>query len=78
MMDIYEKMADEDKCTFIDLYVRSSNKKAVQVYKNFGYIVYEVLKDYYESEAAYDMHKSLSLDVDSKYMIPVSSPGICT
>ena len=33
--------------------MRSSNKKAVQVYKNFGYIVYEVLKDYYESEAAY-------------------------
>lgn len=43
-----------NKCYFVDLFVRVSNKTAFQMYSNLGYIVYRRIIDYYLSENADD------------------------
>jgi N-terminal acetyltransferase B complex catalytic subunit len=54
---------------YVDLFVRSSNKIAIEMYKKFGYVIYQTINKYYSSdgiqpaEDAYDMRKSLKRDV---------------
>ena len=47
---------------FVDLFVRPSNKIAVKMYENLGYIVYRVIEAYYRDEDSYDMRKAMPRD----------------
>ena len=56
---------------FVDLFVRPSNKIAVDMYKNLGYIVYRTVEMYYTGEEdAYDMRKAMPRDKDKVTLIP--------
>ena len=56
---------------FVDLYVRASNKVAVDMYKKLGYTEYRHVIGYYSGEEdAYDMRKSCIRDKERKLMIP--------
>uniref|UniRef100_A0A7E4V8R5 N-alpha-acetyltransferase 20 n=1 Tax=Panagrellus redivivus TaxID=6233 RepID=A0A7E4V8R5_PANRE len=80
LMDKFEKLCIEQNCYFIDLYVRISNKVAVEMYTKMGYIVYQQIIEYYsgeDPEDGYDMHKALPADVDKLSMIPKPHPVTC-
>merc|ERR1711934_576748 len=75
LMDALEKISEQKKCWFVDLFVRVSNAVAITMYKNLGYVVYRTVLQYYSGETdedAYDMRKALSRDRDKKTMIPLS------
>jgi len=75
LMDALEKISEQKKCMFVDLFVRVSNAVAITMYRALGYVVYRTVLQYYSGETdedAYDMRKSLSLDKDKKSMIPLS------
>lgn len=61
---------------FVDLFVRSSNKVAIEMYRKFGYDVYRIVDKYYSddtnqpAEDAYDMRKSMPRDVNKECSIP--------
>lgn len=62
---------------FVDLFVRVSNKVAVDMYKRLGYSVYRRVLEYYfgdPDEDAFDMRKALSRDVLKKSVIPLAHP----
>lgn len=53
---------------FVDLFVRSSNYLAINMYKSFGYVVYRRVKGYYSNstgpdEDGFDMRIPLRRDV---------------
>jgi len=75
LMSILEDVSEKRKCYFVDLFVRVSNKVAVDMYHRLGYIVYRKVLEYYSGERdedAYDMRKALSHDVDKKSVIPLT------
>lgn len=61
---------------FVDLFVRSSNKVAIDMYKKLGYSVYRTVDKYYSddtnqpAEDAFDMRKSMPRDVNKEMSIP--------
>jgi N-terminal acetyltransferase B complex catalytic subunit len=58
---------------FVDLFVRTSNNVAIQMYEKFGYIIYRRVLEYYvgpNPEDAYDMRKALPRDLHRKSVIP--------
>lgn len=64
--------ADQD-CYFMDLFVRASNKLAIDMYKKFGFHVFRRVERYYGSgdnphdgEDAFDMRMPLKRDVDKE------------
>ncbi|KAJ3128888.1 N(alpha)-acetyltransferase 20, NatB catalytic subunit [Nowakowskiella sp. JEL0407] len=62
---------------FVDLFVRSSNAIAINMYHKFGYTVYRRVIDYYsgpESEDAFDMRKALPRDVNKESVVPLTRP----
>ncbi|KAI3637198.1 hypothetical protein MIR68_004904 [Amoeboaphelidium protococcarum] len=71
---------------FVDLFVRVSNKVAVQMYTSMGYVVYRRVLQYYSGcidpngssasgdEDAFDMRKSLRRDPQRLSMIPLKHP----
>ena len=67
-MNYLERVSENHKAFFVDLFVRSSNSVAIEMYEKFGYNVYRTVNKYYSSsndsnaEDAYDMRKSLSRD----------------
>lgn len=69
-----EAAADANNAWFVDLFVRTSNHKAIAFYKSMGYSVYRVVKDYYgdysgnSSEDAYDMRKPMKRDVKREHV----------
>lgn len=72
-----EDIANANDALFVDLFVRSSNHKAITFYKNMGYSVFRVVKEYYgdhstdptqDSEDAYDMRKSMNADVKNEHV----------
>eukprot|EP00835_Amoeboradix_gromovi_P006348 NODE_730_length_4741_cov_0.379362.p3 type:complete len:173 gc:universal NODE_730_length_4741_cov_0.379362:3674-4192(+) len=69
-----EKIGDENNCYFIDLFVRSSNSLAIEMYESLGYVVYRRVLDYYDDEDALDMRKSLKRDESKKSMVPLDRP----
>ena len=64
LLDYFEETSVKPHdCYFADLYVRVSNKLAIQIYKARGYVVYRTVEGYYGgSEDAYDMRKPLPRD----------------
>jgi N-terminal acetyltransferase B complex catalytic subunit len=76
LMTLLEHTAERvDNCYFVDLFVRESNKVAVEMYRKFGYSIYRQVIGYYSGEEdAYDMRKALSRDVDKKSIIPLPNP----
>ena len=77
LMSILEDISEKKSCYFVDLFVRVSNKVAIDMYKNLGYSVYRTVLEYYSGEVdedAYDMRKALSKDVDKKSVIPLQNP----
>lgn len=61
----------------MDLFVRVSNRVAINMYKRLGYIVYRTVLEYYSGdpdEDAYDMRKACSRDVEKLSVIPLSHP----
>lgn len=77
LMNNLEQISEQKKCFFVDLFVRVSNKVAVNMYRKLGYEVYRTVLEYYSGdvdEDAYDMRKALSRDKDKKSMIPLKRP----
>ena len=60
---------------FVDLFVRPSNKIAVGMYKELGYIVYREVEGYYNDEDAYDMRKAMPRDTKQQTIV-CSKPRI--
>ncbi|KAI8484151.1 N-alpha-acetyltransferase 20-like [Branchiostoma floridae x Branchiostoma belcheri] len=77
MMASLEQISENKNCYFVDLFVRVSNKVAVDMYKKLGYSIYRTVLEYYSGdpdEDAYDMRKALSADVKKKSIIPLPHP----
>lgn len=52
MMDLLERISDEVyHGFFVDLYVRLSNDKAIDMYERLGYSVYRRVRQYYSGSA---------------------------
>ncbi|KAG1701314.1 N-alpha-acetyltransferase 20 [Nymphon striatum] len=72
-----ENMSEKKRSYFVDLFVRVSNKVAVDMYQKLGYSVYRRVLEYYSGdpdEDAFDMRKALSRDVNKKSIIPLPHP----
>jgi N-terminal acetyltransferase B complex catalytic subunit len=75
LMGDLERVSDDVyKSYFVDLFVRASNKVAVQMYHSLGYVVYRRILNYYSDEDALDMRKACSHDVDKKSIVPLPHP----
>ncbi|KAI3659053.1 hypothetical protein MP638_002072 [Amoeboaphelidium occidentale] len=82
LMNILEEVSDKMyNAYFVDLYVRESNKLAINMYHKFGYSIYRRVLSYYsglrpgeEDEDAFDMRKALSRDVNKESIIPLKHP----
>lgn len=77
LVEQLEAAADTHNTWFMDLFVRSSNAKAITFYKELGYSVFRVVKDYYgehatdpdkDSEDAFDMRKSMKRDAKHEHV----------
>ncbi|KAI4119517.1 MAG: hypothetical protein LQ345_000579 [Seirophora villosa] len=71
-----DRACEQENAWFMDLFVRVSNKTAINMYKKMGYTVYRRVVGYYSddptgkgtSEDAFDMRKSLPRDKHKRYM----------
>lgn len=69
MMRALESVCEEPyEAYFVDLFVRSSNYLAINMYKRFGYMVFRRVKGYYSSanglnEDGFDMRICLKRDI---------------
>lgn len=72
LMKYFEEIGNLNNLYFVDLFVRESNSVAINFYNKYGYVVYNRIKDYYQEpeEDAFDMRKSLNIDVNKDYMKP--------
>ena len=77
LMDFLEEVTQEQHDGYyVDLFVRSTNKVAIDMYKKFGYIIYQTINKYYSTdgiqpaEDAYDMRKSLKRDIKKECSQP--------
>lgn len=71
LLDRFEQLSnDVHSCWFADLYVRVSNKVAIEMYKKRGYHIFRTVTGYYSGEEdAYDMRMPLRRDVSKKCLI---------
>jgi N-terminal acetyltransferase B complex catalytic subunit len=72
-----EAVAEANDAWFVDLFVRRTNYKAIAFYKNMGYSVFRVVKDYYgdhstdptqSGEDALDMRRPMKRDVKKEHI----------
>ena len=47
LMNYLEKVSDWHNGFFVDLFVRSTNKVAIEMYEKLGYSVYRIVNKYY-------------------------------
>lgn len=47
---MYVSFVYRKRAYFVDLFVRVSNKVAINMYKNLGYIVYRTVLEYYSGD----------------------------
>lgn len=72
MMRTLESVSEEQyNAFFVDLFVRSSNYLAINMYKSFGYVVYRRVKGYYSNssgpdEDGFDMRMPLKRDKEKE------------
>lgn len=62
---------------FVDLFVRASNRLAINMYERFGYSTYRRVLGYYsgdDPEDALDMRKALPRDVNKESVVPLEHP----
>lgn len=62
LMDYFETVCISQNAFFVDLFVRSSNYLAIQMYEKFGYSTYRRVLGYYSGELpedALDMRKAM-------------------
>ncbi|ORZ28231.1 acyl-CoA N-acyltransferase [Lobosporangium transversale] len=68
MMDLLERVSEYPyDGYFVDLFVRRSNKVAIEMYTQLGYSIYRTVRGYYNGETtedAFDMRKPLKRDVN--------------
>ncbi|XP_065344543.1 N-alpha-acetyltransferase 20 [Cloeon dipterum] len=77
LMAYLEEVSEKKNAYFVDLFVRVSNKVAIKMYTELGYIVYRTVLEYYSGdpdEDAYDMRKALSRDVNKLSVVPLRHP----
>ncbi|RWS03959.1 N-alpha-acetyltransferase 20-like protein [Dinothrombium tinctorium] len=77
LMKGLESISEKKQAYFVDLFVRVSNKVAVDMYKRLGYSVYRRVLEYYSGdpdEDAFDMRKALPKDKYKKSIIPLPHP----
>ena len=77
LMSHLDRVSEDRKCYYVDLFVRQSNSLAISMYEGFGFVQYRKILQYYSGAAqenAFDMRKSLSSDKDKKAMIPLKHP----
>jgi len=77
LMKFLEEVSEKKNTFFVDLFVRVSNKVAITMYTDLGYIVYRKVLEYYSGdpdEDAYDMRKACSRDAEKKSVIPLTHP----
>jgi N-terminal acetyltransferase B complex catalytic subunit len=81
LMHHLERVSEERKCYFVDLFVRHSNSLAIGMYEQLGYSKYRRILSYYSGdppEDGLDMRKSLlTMDPEGKKMIPLPHPVHC-
>ncbi|KAF2747667.1 acyl-CoA N-acyltransferase [Sporormia fimetaria CBS 119925] len=59
-----EQASDAENAWFVDLFVRASNKIAIDLYTKMGYSIYRRVVNYYnDGEDAFDMRKPCKRDV---------------
>lgn len=49
LMNYLERVSDSENGFFVDLFVRSTNKVAIEMYEKMGYSLYRVVNKYYSS-----------------------------
>ena len=62
LMNHFENISVQNQAYFVDLFVRKSNKLAIDMYTKFGYVTYRRVLGYYSGENpedALDMRKAL-------------------
>mmetsp|Transcript_5797 Transcript_5797/g.16570 ORF Transcript_5797/g.16570 Transcript_5797/m.16570 type:complete len:175 (+) Transcript_5797:247-771(+) len=76
LMDVLEDITvRHHDAYFVDLFVRSSNKLAIQMYTKLGYTLYRRVLGYYSGEEdAYDMRKAMPRDVHKNSVVPLDRP----
>ncbi|XP_049961422.1 N-alpha-acetyltransferase 20-like [Schistocerca serialis cubense] len=77
LMAWLQDVSEKKRAYFVDLFVRVSNKVAINMYKTLGYIVYRTVLEYCSGdpdESAVDMRKALSRDVKKKSTISLTHP----
>jgi len=77
LMNCLEITSEKKQAFFVDLFVRVSNRVAVDMYKRLGYSVYRRVLEYYSGdpdEDAFDMRKALPRDKHKKSIIPLQHP----
>lgn len=77
LMKGLEQVSEKKDAYFVDLFVRVSNRIAVDFYKRLGYSVYRRVLEYYSGdpdEDAFDMRKALPRDKHKKSVIPLPHP----
>lgn len=56
LMNFLEEVSEKKNTYFVDLFVRVSNKVAINMYMKLGYIVYRTIIDYYSGEKEEDAY----------------------
>lgn len=71
LLDWFESASEKVHfCYFADLYVRVTNKVAIEMYKRRGYQIFREVVGYYSGEEnAFDMRLPLDRDVDRKSLV---------
>ncbi|KPV76098.1 uncharacterized protein RHOBADRAFT_53088 [Rhodotorula graminis WP1] len=81
MMDLLEKVSEQEEGWFVDLFVRQSNNLAIGLYESLGYMIYRRVRGYYgggpgeKDEDAFDMRKALPRDQEQ---LSIQLPGGAT
>ena len=67
LMSFFETQCKSKRLPYIDLFVRPSNTVAIKMYQRLGYVVHQIISEYYKdvnraesSEDALEMRKALS------------------
>jgi N-terminal acetyltransferase B complex catalytic subunit len=78
LMDDFEHLCIHTySAYFVDLFVRTSNVLAQNMYEKFGYSTFRQVLGYYSGESpedALDMRKALPRDKDKESVIPLDHP----